>query len=70
MIRLDERTIANMDFVLEETCRVFPNGGDHEHRRYIAQKLKLSAKKGNTTLGGLRTVAHGALKEITAQRSV
>ena len=70
MARLDDRTMANMDFVLEETCRVFPNGGDHERRRYIARKLKLSAKKGNTTLGGLRTVAHGALKEITEQRSV
>jgi hypothetical protein len=68
MIRLDDRTIANMDFVLEETCRVFPNGGDHERRRHIAQKLRLSAKKGNTTLGGLRTVAHSALKEITKQR--
>jgi hypothetical protein len=70
MTKLDDRTMANMDFVLEETCRVFPNGGDHERRRYIARKLKLSAKKGNTTLGGLRTVAHGALKEITNQRSV
>jgi hypothetical protein len=68
MTRLDDRTLANMDFVLEETCRVFPNGGDHERRRYIAQKLKLSAKNGNTTLGGLRAVAHGALKEME-QRS-
>jgi hypothetical protein len=54
---------------LDETCRVFPNGGDHERRRYIAQKLKLSAKRGNATLGGLRAVAHSALKEITKQRS-
>lgn len=69
MTRLDDRTIANMDFFLEETCRVFPNGGDHERRRYIAQKLKLSARKGNTTLRGLRTVAHSTLKEITEQRS-
>ena len=66
MTRLDDRTIANMDIVLEETCRVFPHGGDHEHRRYIAQKLKLSARRGNTTLGGLRAVAQSALKEITA----
>jgi hypothetical protein len=69
MTKLDDRTIANMNFVLEETCRVFPNGGDHERRRYIAQKLKLSAKRGNATLGGLRAVAHSALKEITKQRS-
>lgn len=69
MARLDDRTIANMDFVLEETCSIFPHGGDHERRRYIAQKLKLSAKKGNTTLGGLRAVAHSALNEITKQPS-
>jgi hypothetical protein len=65
MTRLDDRTQANMDIVLEETCSVFPHGGDHERRRYIAQKLKLSAKRGNTTLGGLRAVAHSALKEIS-----
>ena len=69
MTRLDDRSIAKMDFVLEETCRVFPNGGDHEHRRYIAQKLKLSARRGNSTLDGLRAVAHSALNEITKQRS-
>jgi hypothetical protein len=69
MVKLDDRTIANLDIVLEETCSVFPNGGDHERRRYIAQKLKLSASRGNTTLGGLRTVAHSALKEITKRRS-
>jgi len=69
MIKLNDRTIANMDFVLEETCRVFPNGGDHERRRYIAQKLKLSAEKGSSTLGELRAVAHSALKEITNRQS-
>ena len=65
MARLDDRTIANMDIVLEETCSIFPHGGDHERRRYIAHRLKLSARKGNTTLGGLRAVAHSALKEVT-----
>lgn len=65
MTELDDRTIANMDIVLEETCSVFPHGGDHERRRYIAERLKLSARRGNTTLGGLRAVAHSALKEIT-----
>jgi hypothetical protein len=65
MTGLDDRTIANLDIVLEETCSVFPHGGDHERRRYIARKLKLCARKGNTTLGSLRAVAHAALKEIT-----
>jgi len=69
MTKLDDRTIANMDFVLEETCKVFPHGGDHERRRYIAQKLKLSARKGNTTLGGLRAVAHSAREELMKRKS-
>ena len=69
MTKLGDRTIGIMDLVLEETCRVFPNGGDHERRRYIAQKLKLSAKKGNTTLDGLRSVANSALQELTKQKS-
>jgi len=64
MIKMNERTIANMDFVLEETCRVFPNGGDHERRKYIAQKLKRRAMKGDTTLTELRAVAQSAVKEI------
>jgi hypothetical protein len=66
MAKLDDRTMANMDIVLEETCSVFPHGGDHERRRYIAHKLKLSARRGNTTLGGLRAVAHGSLREVTS----
>jgi hypothetical protein len=69
MAKLDERTISNMDFVLEETCRVFPHGGDHERRRFIARKLKHCARTGNVTLGELRTVAHSALKELTKQKS-
>jgi hypothetical protein len=64
MIKLSERTIANMDFVLEETCRVFPHGGDHERRKYIARKLKRHAMQGDTTLAEFRTVAQSALKEI------
>ena len=54
MIKLNELTIANMDFVLEETCRVFPNGGDHERRKYIAQQLKWHAMQGVTTLTELK----------------
>ena len=69
MAKLDERIIANMDFVLEETCRVFPHGGDHERRRFIARKLKFCARNGNVALGELRTVAHSALKELTKQKS-
>ena len=65
---LDSRTIANMDVVLEEACRIFPNGGDHETRKYIAEKLRLSAMEGPTTLGALSAVAQDAIREL-AKRS-
>ena len=69
MTKLDQRTIANMDVVLESVCRSLPNcGGDHATRKYVAQKLIQSAKKGNTTLGSLELVGRRALQEIT-QRS-
>jgi hypothetical protein len=67
MSKLDDYTIANMEVALEKACRAFPNGGDHETRKYIAQKLKLSARTGNTTLGGLNAVAHTALHDLSKQ---
>jgi hypothetical protein len=69
MKQLDERTKANLDVVLEEACRDLPHGGDHHFRKTIAQKLINSARKGNTTLGGLATVARNAVAEVTARKS-
>jgi len=68
MPKLDQRTIANMEVVLEDVCRSLPNGGDHATRKHVAQKLIQAAKKGNTTLGSLESVGRRALQEIT-QRS-
>jgi hypothetical protein len=58
MGKLNERTIANMDSVLEEVCRVFPNGDDHDSRKYIAEKLRQHAMQGDITpyLGQSRKV--------------
>ena len=72
MTKLDDRTIASMDMALKQACRIFPHGGDHERRRYVARKLKLSARKGNTTLDGLSDVASHAVAELAAaeQRQV
>ena len=65
MTKLDNRAIANMDLALEQACRVFPHGGDHERRRYVAQKLRLNARKGNTTFDGLIAVAIAAVDELS-----
>jgi hypothetical protein len=68
MVKLDDRTKANMDVALEEACRELPHGGDHDLRKKVAQKLLLSARKGNTTLSGLSVVARTALMEATKQK--
>jgi hypothetical protein len=63
MTQLDDRTMANLDVVLEKVCRVLPHGGNHELRKAIAEKLLDSALKGNKTIGGLTEVARSALAE-------
>jgi hypothetical protein len=69
MTKIEERTSANMDVVLEETCRDLPNGGDHESRKHIAKNLLQSVKKGNATLEELRSVASRALSELSRRKS-
>jgi hypothetical protein len=68
MVRLDERTRANLDVALEEVCRELPNGGDHALRKKIAVKLLQSVRKGNISISGLSTVAQTAMAEATKQR--
>jgi hypothetical protein len=67
MPKIDERTAANMDVVLEQICQGLPHGGDHESRKHIAQRLMQSAKKGNITLEGLRAVASRALTDLSSR---
>jgi hypothetical protein len=69
MTKIEERTTANMDVVLEEVCRRLPHGGDHESRKYVARKLMQTAKKGNVTLEGLRPVAGRAFSELSRRKS-
>jgi hypothetical protein len=45
MTKLDDRTMANLDVVLEEVCRSLPHGGDHQLRKRIAERLLDSAIK-------------------------
>jgi hypothetical protein len=64
MSKLDERTFANVEVALNDVFRSYPNGGDHERRKHVAQKLLQSAECGNGTLGGLSVVARSALDEV------
>jgi hypothetical protein len=36
MSKIEERTTASMDVVLEEVCRSLPHNGDHQSRKYVA----------------------------------
>jgi hypothetical protein len=67
MTKLDDRTLGNVEVALNDTFRAYPHGDDHESRKHVARKLLKSAKSGNTTLGGLTTVAKSALKEIVTR---
>ena len=69
MTKIDERTAANMDVVLERICQGLPHGGDHESRKHIAQRLMQGANKGNITLEGLRAVASRALADLSSRKS-
>jgi len=65
--KLSERTKANMDVVLEETCRQLPHGGDHDSRKFIAERLIKAAQSGHTTLGEFGIIARRALAELTGK---
>ncbi|QOZ65963.1 hypothetical protein [Bradyrhizobium arachidis] len=62
---LSDRVKSNMEFVLEETCRELPHGGDHESRRLIAEQLLQAAEAGQGSLGELRAVALQAFVNAT-----
>lgn len=65
MTELSERAKANMDVVLEETCRQLPHGGDHDSRKFIAERLIGAVAAGHSTLGELGIIARRALAELS-----
>lgn len=70
MSEFNDRTQANLDTVLEETCRELPHhGGDHKTRKYIAEQLIAAARSGKSTLGDLRVVAARALMTLTGREA-
>jgi hypothetical protein len=62
MKHLDDRTAANLDVVLEDTCKSLPHGGDHDFRKKVALKLLAAARRGQTTLASLTRAARSAMK--------
>lgn len=69
MDEFDDRTRANMDVVLEEICREMANGGDHDSRKFIAERLIESAREGHRSLTELNSVARRALLELVNRKA-
>ena len=67
-MKLDDRTLANVEVALEAAFRNHPYGGDHESRKRVARRLLQSANGGNHTFGGLEAVAKSALNELGLSR--
>jgi hypothetical protein len=68
LTEFSRRTSANMEVVLDEVFEGVPHGGDHESRKYVAERLIQSARKGNVTLDGLRTIGRNAFRQLSTRR--
>jgi hypothetical protein len=68
MTKFSRRISANMEVVLDEVFVGVPHGGDHESRKYVAEKLIQSAGKGNVTLDGLRAVGRDAFRRLSIRK--
>jgi hypothetical protein len=69
MMKIDQRTAANMDVVLDEVFASVRHGGDHESRKRVAEQLIHSAERGNVTLEGLRAVGRSAFRQLSLRKS-
>jgi hypothetical protein len=70
MAKVDRRTAAKMEVVLEEVFGGVPYGGDHESRKHVAERLIQSAMEGNLTLDGLRAVGGAAFQQLSTRSLV
>ena len=64
MNEFDERTQADLDVVLGEICSELPHGGDHESRKFIAERLIAAVRSGKTTLRELTAIGRRAFLDI------
>jgi hypothetical protein len=66
--RFDRRTMAAMEVALEKACACWPNGGQHNLRKRVAQSIVQCAKTGNTGLDALTEAGERALVQLPQSR--
>jgi hypothetical protein len=64
MGEFDAHTRSHMEMVLEEVCGNLPHGGEHEIRKYVAERLIDAARCGKTCRDDLLPIALRALSEV------
>jgi hypothetical protein len=67
--RFDRRTMVAMEVALEKACECWPNGGQHNLRKRVAQSIVQCAKTGNTSLDALTEAGQRALVPQGGRRS-
>jgi hypothetical protein len=58
---------ARLEYVLDQVCMEAPDGGSHEMRCFVAEKLMTAAQGGERSLEGLTEVARQALAAFGGQ---
>jgi hypothetical protein len=58
---------TRLEYVLDQICVGAPDGGSHEMRRFVAEKLVVATQSGERSLDGLTRIARQALIAFTAQ---
>ena len=63
--RFDRRTMAAMEIALEKACACWPNGGQHNLRKRVAQSIIRCAKTGSTSLDALIEAGERAIVQLS-----
>ena len=66
--RFDRRTMAAMEIALEKACACWPNGGQHNLRKRVAQSIIQCAKTGSTSLDALIEAGERAIVQLSQSR--
>jgi hypothetical protein len=61
----DRQTMAAMEIALEKACACWPNGGQHNLRKRVAQSIIQCAKTGSTSLDALIEAGERAIVQLS-----
>jgi hypothetical protein len=72
MSEFRENLRARLDAVLDQACSSLVNGGNHDTRKYVADRLRLAeaARNGTPHLDELRLVASRAPLELSNRNAI